>query len=175
MLYMLDLDGTLIEGFLTKNEDGSFGEVLDYDRVAVLPGRHEKLYKLVRDGRSGHLTRFALVTNQAGVAFGHQTVNQVREKVARASAQFELFFGRPVTFHICFHHPEATDPYWRQDPCPRRKPGAGMLIEALEAHDMGTKPSIYVGDMDSDAEAARAAREQGYRVGYYDAEQFFSG
>lgn len=194
MLYCLDIDGTLIRSFLREQgETRDFEHVCPrcgevgtlelredsewhcercpwagdenaavYDRVEVLPNRHAGIFDLA--GRGG---RFALVTNQGGVAFGYQTVEQTRAKVGVVLAAFEFFYRRPVTVHIAYEHATATVEAYRKD-TGYRKPGPGMIVEAIAAHRMDTTTTWMVGDMDSDRQAARAAG-----VLYHDAEEFF--
>jgi HAD superfamily hydrolase (TIGR01662 family) len=142
-LYIFDIDGTLIRSFMRES-----GEADDYNRVAVLDGRFEMIEKLAAEG-----AQFALVTNQAGVAMGYQTEDQVWSKIGRVIAEFDCFYRRPLSVHVCMEHPKARIERWLTDPCPRRKPEPGMLREALMVHQ--SRPAFFVGDMDSDREAAR--------------------
>lgn len=166
MLYMFDLDGTLIEGFLSRNEDGTFAEPLPFERVVLLPGRAGKLYALAQQG-----ARFAIVTNQGGVAFGQQMPADVFRKLGVVTAAFKGFYGAPVSFHYCFTHPQGKLAEYRLA-SPRRKPGPGMLLEAVRVHAAG-HGSRFVGDLPTDREAADAARASGIAVTYHDAEEFF--
>lgn len=143
-----------------------------YDRVEVLPGRHRKLSTLalgpITPGVSAPKNpRFALVTNQGGVAFGYQTVEQVYAKIGRVLAAFSFFDGCPVSVHVAFNHPKATVEQYRRDDR-IRKPGPGMLLQAMRRHRMDAVTTVMVGDMHSDRHAAGAAG-----VRYYDAEEFF--
>ncbi len=67
-----------------------------------------------------------------------------------------------MSVHICFHHPHATLEQWRAW-TQRRKPGAGMLYEALEAHShyidsrRTELPVLFIGDMETDEQAAELA------------------
>jgi D-glycero-D-manno-heptose 1,7-bisphosphate phosphatase len=158
MLYMFDIDRTLIRSFLREGGDRSI-----FDLVEVLPGRREKLAALADEG-----ARFALVTNQGGVAFGYQTTRQVFDKLGVIVAAFNAFYLRPVSVHYCFTHPKATVEAYKVDSA-RRKPGPAMLLEALEAHDVNGLASVFVGDMDTDQQAAEAAG-----VRYVDAAEFFA-
>jgi histidinol phosphatase-like enzyme len=193
MLYCFDIDGTLIKSFMRDGPEKcpscgcpryvqhwdncpirtsgveEFYGVDDYARIEVLPGRIEKITVLAAQPRA----RFALVTNQGGVAFGYQTVEQAWRKVGGVVAAFSGFLTRPVTLHVAMGHPKATiDPYRHvHELTPDyRKPGGGMIIEAIERHRADTSSAVFVGDMDSDELAALAAG-----VPYYDAEEFFNG
>ena len=169
-LIAFDVDGTLIESYFRK---GAEKTVENYALVTVLPGRRERIAELAQAGYS-----FALVTNQAGVALGYQPLVDVWRKMGLVIAELGCFHGAPVSVHVCMHHPEARLPEWHQDPCPRRKPEPGMLWEAMDAHGIDhmeiqgkstqTLGATFVGDMASDAEAAKRAG-----MAYVDAEVFF--
>jgi D-glycero-D-manno-heptose 1,7-bisphosphate phosphatase len=160
MLYLFDVDGTLIRSFMREGDAEH-----DYDDVEMLEGRWDVLLAVAKQEGS----RFGLVTNQAGVAMGYQTPEQVRAKLGRVLTELHFFFARPFSVHCCMHHPKAKLADWHQDPCPRRKPGPGMIFEAMEAHGVFTTETFYIGDMDSDREAAAAAG-----VRYIDEASFFS-
>ena len=157
MLYIFDVDGTLIRSFLRQGSKAH-----DYDDVEVLPGRAGKLFDL--KARPG--MRFAIATNQGGVAFGKQTEPQVRAKLARVVSELHMW-DVPLTVHIAFNHPGASLPAYKRDDG-MRKPGPGMLLLAMRCHDMAKPDTVFVGDMDSDREAALAAG-----VKYADAQEFF--
>lgn len=180
MLLLFDIDGTLIRSFL---EGGADAEPDDYDVVEVLPGRRERLDALRAEGH--HL---ALVTNQGGVAFGYQSVEQVVAKMAAVLAACGWATRHPSPSlptgyamccapessddggrdaYVSFEHPKATEPGYKSDGG-WRKPGAGMLRQAMHDYGASLVSTIFVGDMDSDRAAARAAG-----VIYVDAERFF--
>lgn len=159
-LFIFDLDCTLIEGYW-ENEGR---DALPYERIALLPGRAEKIRRLAEYG-----SLFSIVTNQGGVAFGFQTVDEVKAKIAGVLAALDFFYGAPVSVHVCYHHPKAPLDEWRQDPCPRRKPAPGMLSEAVDAHNWLLGESVFIGDMRTDREAAAAAG-----LAYCDEGDFFN-
>lgn len=161
MLYLFDLDGTLIRSFLREGDAEH-----DYDDVEILPGRLERLRELASED---HYTGFGLVTNQAGVAMGYQTPEQVHAKIGRVLTELEFFFGHPFSVHIAMHHPNARLEQWKADDG-RRKPGGGMIVEAIRAHIVMREDTVFVGDMVTDMEAAAEAE-----VTYVDAAEFFEG
>jgi D-glycero-D-manno-heptose 1,7-bisphosphate phosphatase len=162
MLYCFDVDGTLVKSFM-RDDDG--GASRAYDLVEVLPGRRDKIERLA--ARPG--TRFALVTNQAGVAFAYQSTGQVWRKLGAVLAAFEHFHRRPISVHVSFEHPNAKLLEYRAD-TGYRKPGPGMIIEAMDRHRSDQATTWMIGDMDSDQQAAAAAG-----VKYIDQEEFFNG
>lgn len=54
--------------------------------------------------------------------------------------------------------------------CGCRKPAPGMLLRLLEHYGVSPEEALFVGDLDSDAEAARRAG-----VAFMRAERFFAG
>jgi HAD superfamily hydrolase (TIGR01662 family) len=173
MLYMFDIDGTLIRSFMCE---GGGGQSQDYDLVEFLPKRLAKLSTLARDPNSA----FALITNQAGVAFGYQTKEQVLSRLFVILR--ELDFLGCVSVHVSYFHPKATVTQFKgieryegiaqshgADAHDRRKPGAGMLFEALDKHEVWSHDAVFVGDMDTDRQAALVAG-----VKYVDAQEFFA-
>jgi HAD superfamily hydrolase (TIGR01662 family) len=180
MLYIFDLDGTLIESFLKERKcevcDGR-GELpvvqftnvthglcskcsgrgytlenLGYDRpLKWLPGRLELLSKLDDDGAA-----LAIATNQTGVVHGYQTHEQIDAKMAEVQRQLHDVVNYLVTVYAC-----------RDTLC--RKPSPMMLQKAMQDTAHKNYETIFVGDMKSDEQAAKAAG-----VAYVDAYKFFA-
>lgn len=156
MLYLFDLDDTLIRGYMTEPRQS-------YDVIEVLPGRREKLSELQARGN-----KIAIVTNQGGVAFGFVDEQTAWNKIYAAA----LACGLPpdtIRTYACFHH-ERGKPPWN-DPVlvQRRKPSGDMIKEAMigypEAAALGV---LFVGDREEDLQAAQAAG-----VGFQWAHVFF--
>jgi HAD superfamily hydrolase (TIGR01662 family) len=161
MLYLLDLDDTLItSGF----ECGVWVKDRAYSDFELLPNVKDRL-RFITERDAG--ARFAIITNQAGVAYGYQTEDEVRAKIAAVLAALEFFWSRPFSLHICFNHPKATVDLYRYDD-PRRKPNPGMLEEAMRWHVDRLPGAVYVGDLPTDKLAAEAAGIQ-----YLHPEEFF--
>jgi histidinol phosphatase-like enzyme len=157
---MLDIDGTICRSFLREG-----GQRADFDLVEFLPFRQARLRALAGEPRAC----FALVTNQAGVAMGYQTDYQVHAKIGRILAGLEFFYGKPHSVHVCFTHDDAKIAKYRTPVgTDRRKPGPGMLFEAMIAHGGHKQEAQFIGDMQTDEQAAAAAG-----VAYVDAEAFF--
>lgn len=153
-LYLFDLDGTLISSYMDN-------EVKDFHSWYVLPGR-----TLVLDALREHGKRVSLVTNQAGLAFGYNTVEDFRYKQNHVSHYFHL---TPDQWFVCFGHRKGTvsgkGEAWNYA---RRKPSGLMLMEAILYNEIPQDRTVMIGDMDSDYEAAKAAG-----VDYIDAKEFF--
>jgi histidinol-phosphate phosphatase family protein len=137
----LDRDGTLNHslGHRPPNHPGE---------VELLPGIAAKIHHAASLG-----WRIVIITNQGGVAFGYQTHRQawlVHRSVLDAL---------PVTVdasYLCPHHPDGTDPRYAVT-CPNRKPAPGFLLDALARYDVRPEQCLFVGDMDTDWQAAQAA------------------
>lgn len=156
-LYIFDVDGTLIRSFL---RDGA--PVEDYDRVEFLDGRVGRINGL----KMRPQTHFAIATNQGGVAMGYQESGQVWLKMGQVVAGLGLW-DVPTSVHVAFNHPQARLEQYKKDDG-MRKPGPGMLLQAARAHGASKPDTIFVGDRDTDRQAANAAG-----IRYMDAEEFF--
>lgn len=157
MLYLFDIDGTLIRSFMREGERDH-----PFDEVEVLPGRLERLDDLYLNGNA-----FGLVTNQGGVAFGYQTEAQIFDKIGNVLRAVSFFAGYPTSVHVCIEHPKAKIETLRETRG-RRKPDPGMIYEAMRVHDRFSSDVLFVGDMATDEEAAVKAG-----VAYQDAAVFF--
>lgn len=187
-LVLFDLDGTLIRSFM---REGGGGASQDYDLVEAMPGALERVDRLHEDG-----THVAFVTNQGGVAFGYQTVEQVMAKMACVCGLFGLpynggwacvgvglavtFDGLPISYeqaleacppgvYVSLGHPNAKVERYRVD-SGWRKPGGDMIGQAMADYEVH-EPSLvlFVGDMETDRQAAEAAG-----VEYADAGEYFA-
>lgn len=192
MLYVFDVDGTLIRGFIQeevcdkckgegrvmesprmmgsswkkcepcKGKGRLFGEHLPYGDVEMLPGRREKLAELEKQGHT-----FAIATNQGGVAMGYQTEIEAMRKMAWVVHEMGV---RRVSQHIAFHHPEArVEGYADPELVKLRKPNPGMIYWAMGAHNVKDRSQVvFVGDLPTDRDCAENA---GVRFEW--AEEFF--
>jgi D-glycero-D-manno-heptose 1,7-bisphosphate phosphatase len=146
MLYLFDLDGTLISSYM-ENADRAYGV------WAPLPGRAERLRQLVEQGE-----RVAIITNQAGVGLGFTTEAAAWEKIRDALAAV----GLPpdaTTAYVCFAHKGARRREYRAPrELARRKPSGAMIREAIRDHPEAARQGVlYVGDRPEDQAAARDA------------------
>jgi D-glycero-D-manno-heptose 1,7-bisphosphate phosphatase len=152
-LLCFDLDGTLVESAL-EEVDGKLGprpgEIFTEPRLR--PNVHEVVKTAAEEG-----DRFAIVTNQGGVAWGYATEIEAWARIGRAVALLDGFFSQPFSIHACFAHPRATIARYREGH-ERRKPSGAMIVEATATHYMaGGTDVTMVGDLDGDREAADAA------------------
>jgi D-glycero-D-manno-heptose 1,7-bisphosphate phosphatase len=137
----LDRDGTIIE---------DPGYLRDPEGIQFIPGAIDALQALQRAGY-----RLVLVTNQAGVARGLLTeddVRRVNERLTALLAEAGVHLDR---IYYCPHHPEYGPPEYRRE-CDCRKPRPGMVHRAVR--DLGLDPSrsVAIGDHVTDAGLAQA-------------------
>jgi hypothetical protein len=159
-----DLDGTLVRSFTAE----------------PLPGVRERLHALPRDVKT------IIATNQGGPVWRAVTGDAKYPTVARIAETITTSLGlwaldwRPDLLLICTH-PGRAGAEWQQaaDQVARdlgrmlragrikfyvspdlswRKPEAGMLTQAERYFHAEPHELLYVGDMETDREAARAAR-----------------
>ena len=140
-LLLLDRDGTL-------NESSGTGPPNHPQEVTLLPGVAARLHEHASMG-----WRLIIVTNQGGVAFGY-----LSEEQAHATHQ-ALLDALPVDVeatYLCPHHPQGTIPRYAK-PCPNRKPAPGAILDALDRYGAKPQDCLFVGDQETDRQAARAA------------------
>lgn len=149
----LDRDGTLIEerGYLDTLEDIA----LFTDAPAALRLLREAGYALV------------LVTNQAGVArgfFDEAFVQAAHRHLAGLLAAEGIALDG---YYYCPHHPDGVIPEYSHV-CRCRKPGPGMVEQAVRDLDIDLDRSFVVGDKWLDVELATNAGARGIlvRTGY---------
>jgi D-glycero-D-manno-heptose 1,7-bisphosphate phosphatase len=164
-LLIFDLDGTLISSYMDDPQRR-------YDRWEVLPGRVAALLNQRANGRS-----MSLVSNQAGVAFGHIDAGEVEQKFCQVAAalrfgHLELHDGSGVVrelygasrtpglliAHVCYADARSRDRRY-SDPAQvaRRKPSGAMIREAMVAQGAGPTQTLYIGDRPEDEQAAADA------------------
>ena len=143
---IFDRDGVLIE---------NLGFVHRLEQIHWVDGALE-LLRMLRS--RGVLSLVA--TNQSGVArgyFGLDDVNLIHARLARDAAAVG---GEIAAFEVCPHLPSGIVPPYNVR-CDCRKPKPGMLVKLV--HRFGLDPSkvTFVGDQETDLQAARAAGVMG--------------
>ena len=101
-----------------------------------------------------------VVTNQSGIARGYYTEADVQRlhqwmniELAKENAHIDDFF-------YCPHHAKGTVAEYSLD-CDCRKPGIGMIKQAMQTYEVDLQHSILIGDKLSDVECAKNAGMQG--------------
>ncbi|MEK6223137.1 MAG: HAD-IIIA family hydrolase [Chloroflexota bacterium] len=163
-LAIFDIDGTLteIEAELRAKNPKHTTPNKRGEQVPIA-GVPEKLAQLQADG-----IMIALATNRGGVAWGYNTLAEAHDLALEAA---ELCGIPDVPIYVCPYHAKARGKrvnreYAREDEC--RKPNPGMLNMAMGMAKVIPAETIFVGDRDSDEEAAANAG-----VRFVWAEEFF--
>ena len=134
----LDRDGTI-------NNDP--GYLSDPKSVTLIEGAGAGI-KLLKD--AGFL--IVVVSNQSGIARGLMTADDVNKVTARRNQLLEIYYNTSVDhFFYCPHHED----FGGKEACGCRKPGTGMLEEAVEKFDIDKTASWMVGDSTADIMAAK--------------------
>ena len=90
-----------------------------------------------------------VLTNQAGVAWGYFTEEDVEKLHLWMSEQFRKQGINISSFYYCPFHPEGSvEQYRRVSDC--RKPEPGMVMKAAADFDIDLSSSVMVGDKPSD-------------------------
>jgi formyltetrahydrofolate-dependent phosphoribosylglycinamide formyltransferase len=139
----LDRDGTIIENTGAHTADPD---------IEPLPGAADALRKLQDAGFV-----LTVVTNQAGVARGWYTEDQLRIAHESLRGKFAANGVQIAAIYHCPHHPtEGTIPEYSVA-CDCRKPAAGLIARAAADLGVDLAASYVIGDAERDVEAAVAA------------------
>jgi D-glycero-D-manno-heptose 1,7-bisphosphate phosphatase len=109
-----------------------------------LPGTREAVARFTRAG-----WQTIVITNQAGIARGMMTEDDLNAIHARMTDEIAAAGGRIDAIYHCPHHWDAG--------CDCRKPKPGMLFQAQQQHHIDLSRAMFVGDDERDAQAAEAA------------------
>jgi D-glycero-D-manno-heptose 1,7-bisphosphate phosphatase len=155
LLFIFDKDGTLV----TKRGGGDPPIPNSVKEQIMLPGVILKCAKLREAGHT-----LAIASNQGGVAWGFLDIDDAEAMMRHAARMIGATWWK-----FCPHHPEAPSIALGRE-CRNRKPNPGMLISIMLHLGFGAKDTIYIGDMESDRQAAEAAG-----VRFVWADEFFYG
>ena len=100
--------------------------------------------------------RLLLVTNQAGVARGYMTIDDVEDIHAHMLADIETHGGKIEKIYYC--------PHGWDEGCRCRKPDIGMFLQAQRDFHLDLSKTIFIGDDERDGMAANNANCGFYRV-----------
>jgi D-glycero-D-manno-heptose 1,7-bisphosphate phosphatase len=141
----LDRDGVLnheIYDYICKVEDF---EVLEY-QIPPLKKLFDEGYLLV------------VITNQGGIALKRYTEETLAEMHGILFDKFKEQGAEIIHAYHCPHHPTVSGP------CECRKPGSGMLLEAIATYNIDPAVSVMIGDKPRDVEAANGAGVKGILI-----------
>ena len=97
-----------------------------------------------------------VITNQSGLARGYFSVSQFNQLSKTMRDDLHQKGVEIGAVYYCPHHPNGNIPEYSVD-CACRKPGPGMIIDAVRDFDLSLDCSYFIGDKLTDMAAARAA------------------
>lgn len=145
----IDKDGTLID-------DVPYN--VDPRRIRLTTGAIEALGIWAAEGWP-----IAIITNQAGVALGYFTLDDLEGVAAYLETVVRDAGGTWGGFYACPHLPEGTNEY--AIACDCRKPAPGLIQDAATRLGADTAVSWFIGDTWMDIAAGRAMGCQTILVG----------
>jgi D-glycero-D-manno-heptose 1,7-bisphosphate phosphatase len=138
----LDRDGVI-------NVDHAY--VCTQDRFELIDG----IFELCRYAKKLDYL-IVVITNQAGIGRGYYTEQQFLEFTEWMCRVFEDQEAAIDKVYFCPFHPEFGIGQYKKD-SPFRKPGPGMILQAVQEFGVDLKSSVLVGDKVSDIQAGVAA------------------
>lgn len=147
---LLDRDGVINEPVIDPRT-GVAESPYHPEDVMLIEGAADAIRALQRRG-----IPVAVVSNQPAAAKQTHTLEDLAEVDQRVR---QLLAGNGIVIDVwryCHHHPDGTDPVLGQS-CACRKPGTGLLVDALNALGVAPTPTVVIiGDSDADIGAGRA-------------------
>lgn len=144
------------EKVIFLDRDGTINKEVNYlHRTAdliLLPGVIKAVERL---NNAGYMV--IVVTNQAGVARGYYTEEEVRVLHEHMNAELLKSGAHVDKFYYCPHHPEYGVGVYKTD-CRCRKPGIGMFEQAESElpHGIDKVHSYMIGDKLIDTQAGKS-------------------
>ncbi|MFH1037222.1 MAG: HAD-IIIA family hydrolase [PVC group bacterium] len=143
-LIIFDADGTLrrctVPGQVCPNAP---------DQWELLPGVKETLAGIQWGSPGKGKTALGIASNQAGIERGYLTEELADRMLLETVAQAAGFSPVEGSVQIC--------PHSSRSDCGCRKPGPLMLRRLMRFWDVRTEDTLFVGDMESDRQAAENA------------------
>jgi histidinol-phosphate phosphatase family protein len=151
-LYIFDADGTL-----RWSRPPGRRYPLASTEWQLMPGVAERLATIPF---SRHGPWLAIASNQNGVARGELSEAQARQLIMDMLEAALGVVPEGTRIELCICAEDAG--------CACRKPAPGLLLRLLDHFGVGPAEALFVGDLDSDAEAAARAG-----IGFIPADAFF--
>jgi D-glycero-D-manno-heptose 1,7-bisphosphate phosphatase len=118
--------------------------VLDWSQFIFVDGVRSALKQLATLGLP-----MIVISNQAAVGRGLLAVAALQEITTRMQQELAADAAPLTAAYYCIHR--------RDEDCSCRKPKPGLLQSAAEDFNIDLRRSIFIGDSESDVQAARAA------------------
>jgi D-glycero-D-manno-heptose 1,7-bisphosphate phosphatase len=131
------------DGVINRRRPGDY--VLDWSQFVFMPGIREALQQLSSLGPP-----LIIISNQAAVGKGLLDPAGLEEITARMNEALLADGTSLAAAYYCTHRIE--------DHCQCRKPKPALLFSAAADFNIDLSRSIFIGDSDTDVQAARAAR-----------------
>ncbi len=141
MLYIFDKDWTICQ---PKEAGERF--INSTEQQILMPRVAEKCAKLQQQGHA-----LAVASNQGGVAWGFMSEADAEALVAHAAGLIQA-----DAWTVCPHHRKGRIAEYAIE-CDCRKPQPGMIFRLMKELDYNADEVVFVGDMESDCLAAKAA------------------
>lgn len=126
------------------NEHPADYYIRSWDEFCFMPGFVESLRIVQEKGYTA-----VIITNQQGVGKGEYSAEAVETIHANLLAELRAQGLEVLDVLYC--------PHLAQENCDCRKPKPGMILQAVQKHDLDLSASWMVGDQERDIEAGHAA------------------
>jgi D-glycero-D-manno-heptose 1,7-bisphosphate phosphatase len=135
------------------DRDGVLNEEVNYlyriEDLVWVPGAREAVRRL---NGEGYLV--LVITNQAGIAHGYFTEEDMHRLHAHMQRDLELIGAHVDAFYHSPYHPKGSlEAYRRESNC--RKPGTELFERAIREWDIDPEGSYVIGDKNTDIEPGR--------------------
>jgi len=130
------------DGVINYRRPGSY--VLNWPQFTFIPGIREALNQIASLG-----LRMIIISNQAAVGKGLLDLAGLQKITARLYQTLAADGTFLAAAYYCTHRPDEN--------CVCRKPKPALLQTAAADFDIDLSRSIFIGDSDTDVQAARAA------------------